>query len=201
MSKGPWLKRQRIHRVLSDGSIAIFLANKNMEAIIDASDFQTVNAYCWRAIRRHSNLWYAEATLPGPTKPKILMHRLILGLGPGIRYRGGVIYDHEDGDGLNNRRQNLRPATTQQNVRNGRKTTTQTSSLYKGVRLMGKCWVAEIRRAGKRYIGSFATQEEAARAYDKAAAEAFGEYARLNFPIAPASAVRFAAPMHVQVHP
>ena len=88
--------------------------------------------------------------------------------------------DHRDTNGLNNTRANLRTATASQNAANQRKT--RGTSRYKGVykpRRGG--WVAQIG-AGRRhfYLGSFATEEDAARAYDRAAVALFGEYARPN---------------------
>lgn len=105
------------------------------------------------------------------------------------RLTKGERVDHINHDKLDNRRENLRLATHQQNKwnvpkqkhRDGRQPTSQ----YKGVSLYksnGK-WTASIK-AGERNIrlGYFLTEEEAARAYDAAAREHFGEFAYLNFP-------------------
>ena len=81
--------------------------------------------------------------------------------------------DHENGNGLDNRRENLRLATHSQNQRNRRRTR---DKVYKGTRRNGKKWVAHI------VLGTFASEEEAARAYDHAATLLYGEFARLNFP-------------------
>lgn len=94
----------------------------------------------------------------------------------------GVIVDHIDGDGLNNCRSNLRVATAAGNARNRRKS--QRSPGYKGVMYDPKGkrhWRAYIRCDGKkRHLGSFATAQEAAMAYNRAAITLFGEFARLN---------------------
>jgi hypothetical protein len=90
--------------------------------------------------------------------------------------------DHIDHDGLNNQRSNLRPATTAQNNHNQRPQR-NTSSRFKGVtwhKRIGK-WQAAIKVADKnRHLGVFPDEEDAARAYNAAAVEAYGEYAYLN---------------------
>jgi AP2 domain len=90
--------------------------------------------------------------------------------------------DHIDGNGLNNQRSNLRPATASQNCINRR---TWGRSAYRGVswfKLYSK-WNAAISYQRKsRNLGYFASEEDAARAYDAAARELHGAFARLNFP-------------------
>ena len=92
--------------------------------------------------------------------------------------------DHIDGDGLNNRRANLRHCTNQENCRNQGLARNNRSG-FKGVSWYpnsGK-WVATIWD-GKRkvFLGYYADPVEAARAYDAKARELFGEFARPNFP-------------------
>ncbi len=92
--------------------------------------------------------------------------------------------DHRDGDGCNNQRDNLRPATAQQNSRNSSKRR-GTVSRFKGVswHKQSKKWVAALRIYKKHhYIGIYSTEEEAARAYDAEAKLFYAEFARLNFP-------------------
>jgi hypothetical protein len=90
--------------------------------------------------------------------------------------------DHIDGNGLDNRRSNLRNATNSQNQMNRGKHAPATSK-FKGVGWHGrdKRWIARIKANGKRIqLGSFKDEASAAEAYDKAAFLYFGEYARLN---------------------
>lgn len=97
----------------------------------------------------------------------------------------GKVIDHDDGNPSNNRIANLRIATFGQNMHNRRKGTTKTASKYKGVHSSGKKqnpWRASIKHEDTFIsIGNFATEEDAARAYDKRALELFGEFACLNF--------------------
>ncbi len=107
-----------------------------------------------------------------------LMHTMIM------NPPNGMLVDHRDGNGLDNRRSNLRLCTPSQNQAN-RKKRGNHSSRFKGVRkyrLRGN-WRAEIVVEGKCiFLGYFDTELEAAMAYDRAARESFGEYACLNIP-------------------
>jgi hypothetical protein len=95
----------------------------------------------------------------------------------------GYVVDHISGDTLDNRRKNLRVCTQQENSRNSKKQK-DCSSIYKGVRLLitykhdRKVWVASINQ---KYIGVFHNEIDAAIAYDEAAINTYGEFARLNF--------------------
>lgn len=92
--------------------------------------------------------------------------------------------DHISGDGLDNRRRNLRVCRHLENGRNLPKWSSDTSSKFKGVCLRpnGK-WQAYITLSRKQvYIGIFEDEEKAARAYDAEALKLHGKFARLNFP-------------------
>ena len=97
----------------------------------------------------------------------------------------GYEVDHIDGEGWNNCRGNLRNCLRAQNNCNRRKRKTSCTSQYKGVsrcRKTGQC-IAQIGCQGdKIYLGTFKTDIEAARAYDRAAVLYHGPFARLNFP-------------------
>ena len=95
----------------------------------------------------------------------------------------GVQIDHRDGNGLNCSRDNLRLCTNQNNRRNSRKGNRNTSG-FKGVSFFKRDqnWRAYIMLDARQiHLGYFKTSEEAARAYDNAAKELFGEFASPNF--------------------
>lgn len=105
-----------------------------------------------------------------------MMHRLIM------EAKQQQKVDHINGDGLDNRKENLRFATTSENAMNKCSTKNKSSS-YKGVSWYKryKKWQAQIKFKGKSiYIGIFDTEIEAAKAYDNKAKELFGEFAKLN---------------------
>ena len=110
------------------------------------------------------------------------MHRLIMSC------PDDMFVDHIDGNTLNNTRENLRICTHLQNHRNKKKTRRYkgrpTISQFKGVNRASKnTWLAKLQKNRERiYLGCYPTEEEAARAYDAAAREHFGEFAKLNFP-------------------
>ncbi len=103
------------------------------------------------------------------------MHRVIMGITD-----LDIEVDHRDGNGLNNRRDNLRVATPTNNQQNRKYS--WASSGMKGVQLLksGK-YTAGIRYMKKQiHLGTFQTLEDAARAYNTKASELFGEFAHLN---------------------
>ena len=144
-------------------------------AEVDDADFELVSVFPWRAVRIR-NTWYAETYLGGSRE---FMHRFL------FCPAAGEQIDHRDGDGLNNRRANLRATTPALNQANRRRT--RSASGFKGVcwgpLRQGKLlpWRAYIQVDGRqRHLGRYATPEQAARAYDRAAREAFGEFACTN---------------------
>lgn len=108
----------------------------------------------------------------------VLMHRLI------IAAPEGSFVDHIDGDTLNNTRANLRLCNIAQNGYNRKKSPLAHTSRFKGVSLSKnkRAWRATIGDRGIVHIGTFATEESAARAYDQEAIRRFGPFARINFP-------------------
>lgn len=147
---------------------------KGKIAIIDLADVASICQYNWQAqYARSGNKWYATTRLPGTRgTERISMHGFLM------EPPAGLEVDHWDGDGLNNLRSNLRVATRSQNMANKRGKD-GSSSPYKGVAHVGNYWIVQLAR---KYIGCFSSEEEAARAYDAAAFEKYGEFAYLNFP-------------------
>lgn len=116
-------------------------------------------------------------------KRTLRLSRIVLERKLGRPLTKGEQADHKNRNILDNRRSNLRVASNMQNQANRLKTKRSTSG-YKGVswfKHLGK-WRADIQKDGKlRYLGHFSDKVEAAKAYDRAALELFGEFALLNF--------------------
>jgi hypothetical protein len=145
-------------------------------AIVDDEDYERVTAFKWHAVRC-KRAWYAARSIKGRS---FGMHRFLMGSPPSE----GLVIDHINGNGLDNRRCNLRWVTAAQNQAN--KIGFGTGSRFKGVARRSRSnrvrWEAVIKTKGvQRHLGYFDREEDAARAYDSAAVETFGVYARLNF--------------------
>lgn len=154
---------QNVHRIeLPCGAVTL----------IDKADRELVSGFTWRL---HTNGYvYADRFCW-----RIALHRLIAG----PRERETV--DHANGDRLDNRASNLRIATSSQNSANRGPDRRRAgkSSKYKGVswNRERQHWRAYVHINGKtKPLGSFSEEREAARAYDRAAIDAWGEFARLN---------------------
>jgi hypothetical protein len=152
--------------------------SQGYEARVDSIDYEWAMQWKWSAFIRPHGVYAVRQRRrdeePGP--PTIYMHREILARKLG-QYDFPCV-DHEDGDGLNNSRQNLRAATSTQNRGNCRKR--KGASRFKGVswhRATGK-WRAQL---GKVHLGIFTSEVEAACAYDEAARRQFGDFAHVNF--------------------
>lgn len=160
-------------------------------ALIDPSDFDRISRYEWHCIKvGPCQKAYAFTTIK---HRRTSMHRLILGYMPGLEV------DHINGDGLDNRRSNLRRCTRSENAWNtrgwGKKLARHTteSPQYKGVWHSSHGYTWEARccwNRKQRYLGTFKTPMEAALAYDSAARAHHGKFARLNFPEGPELGVR-----------
>lgn len=164
----------------------IIQLTKNKFAIVDDEDYKRVSALKWQAVL-NKKIYYAYHSvgivlLNGRKSSKhIKMHRFIMGIND-----SKIQVDHINGNGLDNRKENLRLCTNSQNSKNRKGYSTNTSG-FRGVSLDKRKtinpWVAQINECGKRrWLGYFSTAEEAARAFDKAAKEIYGEFhGKLNF--------------------
>lgn len=146
--------------------------------LFDDCDSLLAESHNWRRLQTDSEVSYARAWVDGR---HLYFHREVMG-------NPSLFVDHHNLDGLDNRRANLRLATDSQNLGNQPKIrlSRPVTSSYKGVwwdRSRNK-WASGITTGQnrRRSLGRHASEEDAARAYDRAALELWGEYARLNFP-------------------
>lgn len=163
--------------ILQPGTRAIPLTQGKI-AIVDDADYEYLNQFRWFA-SKDKNTWYAMRTVPRSNgkETKVSMHRDLLGV------LSDAHVDHVDMNGLNNTRGNIRPCTGVENRRNRGAQRNNTSG-FKGVtwHKASNKWRAQIRQDGTRkHLGLFDSPEDAARAYDTAARELHGSFARPNF--------------------
>jgi hypothetical protein len=144
-------------------------------AIVDDVDYDRLAHLRWYADKVR-NIWYARHARTGAERQRsFLMHRLILGAPAGMEV------DHRNGDGLDNRRANLRLCTRAQNSWN-RHALPRGASRFTGVCMSRLRWRARISCGNERTnIGDFSREVDAAIAYDEKCRELRGEFARPNF--------------------
>lgn len=144
-------------------------------ALVDDDMFEFLNQWKWVALRG-KNTWYAWRSEGGHSGRKTFhMHRIIINAPEGMQV------DHANGDGLDNRRENLRLCTNSQNQHNTRKRKDNTVG-FKGVIKDGRKYIAVIHVEGETFrLGSFYDPKEAAHAYDEAAKKHYGDFAKTNF--------------------
>lgn len=154
--------------------------------LVDNEDYERLKGYFWASKRTDqdrtryvmAHIYHGKGCNPKVTT--ILLHRMVLNLKP---FKEDSMYvDHINHNGLDNRKENLRLVTCSQNGANRQPNKKKGTSKYKGVgwHPHGK-WVARIRNKGRlQHLGYFEDEIEAAKAYNRAAQEIFGEYALIN---------------------
>jgi hypothetical protein len=150
---------------------------KGHVAVIDDEDADLVAGFKWYPMKAEGKVYAAGWKHLPPGRFFVHLHRLIANAQP------GELIDHADRDPLNCRRSNLRRVTRQQNNWNKGPARKACTSRYKGVFQCPKTGRFRARIVHNRkqiYLGYFASEEAAARAYNAKAAELFGEFAYLN---------------------
>lgn len=150
-------------------------------ALVDDEDLDRLAMSRWFPTWRRGTFYARRNASSGRGRNTTeYMHRVILGVPPGVKV------DHVDGDGLNNRRANLRRATSAENARNGRAHGGK-HSRFKGVtsttrhaRPGHRYWIAQITVDGRNIKRHAASELDAAQLYNDLARKYFGEFARLN---------------------
>lgn len=156
------------------------LTNSDKLLLLDDEDYERVSQYGWYIIQTKKGRICGIAHWFTPSYTAMIASF--------IMNQPNVKYDHIDRNPLNNQKSNLRGCSRSQNSMNSTKRS-NTSSKYKGVAYYKAAlktgsplvWEAYLNRLGRRfYLGRYATEEEAARAYNAKASVVFGEFANLN---------------------
>ena len=165
-------KTPNVYTFKTDGSIQVYCGSGDC-FVIDEPDFPLIKKYQWC---KHGR--YFSTTDSGR---RILLHRLLLGV-EDVGVSENILVDHISGDASDNRRCNLRRCGQSDNSKN-QLMSKSNSSGFKGVykHKIANKYVAQITSGYEnRYLGMFATPEDAAAAYDRAAVLYHGEFARTN---------------------
>lgn len=155
---------------------------KGYSVVVDRID-EDLSDFKWQAeVDDYTVYARRNLTRVNGKRPSELMHRIIMSRVLGYTLTPNIKVDHRDGNGLNNRRDNLRIASDSENMRNSRRPKNNTSG-FKGVswHKTYKKWYAAIRYNGKSiHLGSFSTPQEAHKAYCDAAVKYHGDFARFE---------------------
>lgn len=154
------------------------LTNCSFKFEIDEEDFSKVSKFKWYALLTKGKVTGILSTSKIKGRALILTHYL-------ISPPQGLEVDHKDRNYLNCKKENLRIATRLQNIVNTTRSRSAYTSKYKGVSRRNSAlnpWRAVCQKGLIRFDKQFATEIEAARAYDDWARFLYGEFAVLNFP-------------------
>lgn len=151
-------------------------------ALVDDADYDWLNKYKWHACGP-ARLLYATRLAGYKNDLDKRGYRKMIKRGMHVEImkpEPGMFVDHINRNSLDNRRANLRLCTKADNCRNARKEKVNATSKYIGVSRVKPThkWRANCK---KKLIGSFSCEIEAAKAYDKSARAAFGDFAVCNF--------------------
>lgn len=149
----------------------------NAYALVDDEDYAVVSRFRWHIISGRGKRYAVHNLSHKLGGGHARMHRVVLWCPKGYEI------DHINGNGLDNRRKNLRICTHQENTWNSRKN--PNSSGFHGVcwKKREQLWVAQITKSYKKiWLGLFKNKIDAAKAYDEAAKKLHGKFAQLNFP-------------------
>lgn len=154
------------------GDVTLY-CSRGSAFVVDADDALALLERRWHSLSKRDYL-FANVTLSCGKHTTLYLHRMLMGAGR------GQIVDHVDGNPRNNTRRNLRLCTQRDNARNARRKSNSSATL-KGVSFVARTgrWRAGIRVDGRNvHLGYFMAESEAHEAYCRAAAEAYGEFAR-----------------------
>ncbi len=164
-----------VRDILKTGKMKTIPLTQGKIALVDDEDFEYLNQWKWFARKNKHNYYVCRRN----GKKHILLHNVIMNPSPGFEV------DHRDRNGLNCQRKNMRIATHSQNQSNKRSQINGTSK-YLGVhykKSKGYSYICAAIQSNhiQLHLGTFKTEEDAARAYDNKAKELHGEFANLNF--------------------
>lgn len=147
---------------------------RGFATVIDDEDWELVKDFKWTAIKCKGCIYAVTYFRVDGKRAHVLMHRLITGVSRSF------LVDHKDGDGLNNRRANLRQCSRSQNAWNSKVRSHSKSGLkcvYEVQTKSGPRWRACVRCYGKRYRKQFVTSADAVSWADEMRARLHGEFA------------------------
>ena len=170
---------RKIRPIRVEGNIAYITLTKGHEAIIDAEDVHMVDSGNWYAMIAGNTVYACRRVHSGMHSRVVLLHRVLM------EPPDGLVVDHIDGNGLNNRRRasncNIRIATRSQNLMNSG-IYKHNSSGFRGVSWdkAKQKWRANIMMDGRSmHLGYFLTPEDASATYERVSKELYGHFRRI----------------------